>query len=456
MINKIGNDEFEINFNQDWAEELFAVQGETYRGYTFTVVDHDLQESGILAKADLQMMLEFKHGSIGFKQAYKISDNIFRILIPQKALLNNGVGSYQLSLRFDDKILSTRTGKFVIYRNTEFDNGDVNLLFDFEEVKKALEKIEPLILKSDELCKKLEHINKFEDTRQTNEIDRQKAEELRKTKFDEMVKIIEDIDEQGILNYISTVTINDRKMHFVKGNGQSIDIDIPKNQKGGVLTSNANDINIDLNTSDLKVGTDAFSYTRNDGLNLKPTELTAKTLKSTDANIDKLTVQDYLYINADDFICNTYSPTFKQLVIMENGLNSSGTISTQELSANAITTNSLKVDGTTITQVYEKYDYNSDYYIWRTGNIVCIQLRPTVDIGYNLITIPSWARPRAEIKVSCAYHNNNTTLAVWCGNITTSGTFSIDFTTISDSGTIITNRKSGTIQKGVTFTYAVS
>src|SRR5699024_751500 len=184
--------------------------------------------------------------------------------------------------------------------------------------------------------------------------------------------------------------------------------------------------------------------------------LTAKTLKSTDANIDKLTVQDYLYINADDFICNTYSPTFKQLVIMENGLNSSGTISTQELSANAITTNSLKVDGTTITQVYEKYDYNSDYYIWRTGNIVCIQLRPTVDIGYNLITIPSWARPRAEIKVSCAYHNNNTTLAVWCGNITTIGTFSIDFTTISDGCTIITNRKSGTIQKGVTFTYAVS
>ena len=136
-VRQIGNKDIYLKFDDSYIEGLFAVQGETGRSYTFTLVD----EAGrrINASGYTLSMNIFIDEGVSQSSTSGSSDGRFTIPIRQDMLTRYGKADVQLILSDGTDTLGSLVGSMRIERNLNYDNGKgANLLIDFKEIKQNL------------------------------------------------------------------------------------------------------------------------------------------------------------------------------------------------------------------------------------------------------------------------------------------------------------------------------
>lgn len=139
-IQQLGNRDIYLKFDDSYLEGLHAVQGETGRTYTFTLLDGE----GRLVDASpytLTMTVSIK-GGINQSKAKGTSDGKFTVAITPDMIARYGRADVQLTISDNDRTLASLIGNLEIERNISFDDGEgVNLLLDFSKVKQALDSL---------------------------------------------------------------------------------------------------------------------------------------------------------------------------------------------------------------------------------------------------------------------------------------------------------------------------
>ena len=139
-VRQIGNKDIYLKFDDSYIEGLFAVQGETGRTYTFTLLDGE----GRLVDASpytLTMTVSIK-GGINQSKARGTSDGKFTVAITPDMISRYGRADVQLTISDDNRTLASLIGNLEIERNISFDDGEgINLLLDFAKVKQTLDSL---------------------------------------------------------------------------------------------------------------------------------------------------------------------------------------------------------------------------------------------------------------------------------------------------------------------------
>ena len=139
-IQQLGNRDIYLKFDDSYLEGLHAVQGETGRTYTFTLLDGE----GRLVDASpytLTMAVSIK-GGINQSKARGTSDGKFTVAITPDMIARYGRADVQLTISDEDRTLASLIGNLEIERNISFDDGEgVNLLLDFAKVKQTLDSL---------------------------------------------------------------------------------------------------------------------------------------------------------------------------------------------------------------------------------------------------------------------------------------------------------------------------
>lgn len=136
-----GTGDYLVKFDDSYSDGLFAVQGETARTYHFIVTDLNNQAIDT-SNLQLKMNIFVKRTKAGTAPSVRQDDGSFLMTIPQGLILEHDENArYQLFI-IDDKenMLAQKEGPFKIFANRTYDSSSgTNLLFDFEDFKKALD-----------------------------------------------------------------------------------------------------------------------------------------------------------------------------------------------------------------------------------------------------------------------------------------------------------------------------
>ncbi|MDL2310492.1 hypothetical protein LJC13_00770 [Peptostreptococcaceae bacterium OttesenSCG-928-C18] len=139
---------YNVKFTDGYAQQLYAIQGETGRKYEFIPEDINLDDKkdGI----GMRMVISVKDKEVGMIEAEKNEDSTgYVIKIPQNMLLESDKNAkYQLFIGYVGKdeelyeVVGTVAGDFVIYPNINFESKDVaSLLVDLREVMVTMEAV---------------------------------------------------------------------------------------------------------------------------------------------------------------------------------------------------------------------------------------------------------------------------------------------------------------------------
>ena len=449
-----------IKFDKGFVESLYATQGEIGKEYYFTILNENNEiDINIPQNAVLEMTIEMREGVAKFEGTRddNFKPNTFKIVVPQKALQYYGDGKYQIHLKLPDneKYIATRKGNIFIARNMLFDNGDINFFFDFEDILNTLKSVQESYLKiaelqeiSDNHLKQIDEaltqLNKLiadEEERQKAEVSRRLSEEERVAAEQErqkaFIQMTKKLEELGLNKYdecFKEAEVIGTTLKFTRANGSFKNLILPS---GGV--TNYEDLQNKPDLSNL----DKVKNCYNDF-----SQLADGSVKFTTVGGGTKYIDPYKYENLQN------KPDLSNLDKVNSAyMNASFSGGTLKLTRFNGGSNSLDI-GEKIETSFRKV---GNYELSRVGtSATCNILKGTVIANGKLSTfLPSEFRPRTTTNVSIAYHNNKTSIVIYCFKIWTDGEIYCTFTTLGNDGTIITNRDSGTIQENITITFNI-
>ena len=161
IIEKLGQSQYYLTFDEEYRQRLFAVQGEIGRTFVFTLLDKDRKPIlNATGSNTLQMifLIQTQHGN-----SIPVSANIdnaskFAMKIPQRALYYSGYCTYQLSLNEIGsngkiiRILGSKQATMYIEPNINFTAPDgENFFFSFMEFTAKMNLIDALITDQDNI-----------------------------------------------------------------------------------------------------------------------------------------------------------------------------------------------------------------------------------------------------------------------------------------------------------------
>lgn len=269
---------------------------------------------------------------------------------------------------------------------------------------------------------------------------------------------IGEIDTEGITSYVQSAEIQEEeKLIFTRGDKTTFDVPLPKNKTQGQVKSvygGKNKILIDLDLHKLALygnsATALLLYEDNnltlDGVNFQNiSELAVKNLtvsQTLELYSGKLSLQG-LEVSGNTTL--NYVKT--------------GNMSSNNIQATSVDTASLTVNGKKFSPIYSNYKQNSNFEVWRTGNIVTVRIRPPADIRY-LGSLPSWATPSNEISASACYHHTTIGVTIWCFRVLSSGSIKCTRSSFRqlDGGNIeyVANLSTGDIREPLCFSFGMN
>lgn len=269
---------------------------------------------------------------------------------------------------------------------------------------------------------------------------------------------ISEIDTEGITSYIQNAVIQgEEKLIFTRGDKTTFDILLPKNKTQGQVKSvygGKNKILIDLDLHKLALyGSSATAL-----LLYEDNSLTLDGVKFqniSDLAVKNLTVSKTLELYSGKL-------ALKELEVSGNTtLNyvKTGNMSSGNIQATSVDTASLTVSGVKYSPTYSNHTSDSNFEVWRTGNIVTVRIRPPADIRY-LGSLPRWATPSNEVSTSVSYHHTTNGVTIWCFKVLSSGSLKCTRSSLRqlDGGNVeyVANLSTGDIREPLCFSFGVN
>lgn len=269
---------------------------------------------------------------------------------------------------------------------------------------------------------------------------------------------IGEIDTEGITTYLQKAEIQgEDKLVFTRGDKSTVNVLLPKIKTQGQVKSvygGKNKVLMDLDLHKFAL----YGSSSNALLLYEDNTLTldgAKFKNLNDLTVKNLTVTSGLELYSGKLSLNELE------VSGDTALNyvKTGNMSSRNIQATAVDTASLTVNGERYSPTYSNHTTDSNYEVWRTGNIVTVRIRPTADIRY-LGSLPRWATPSNEISASACYHHTTSGVTIWCFRVLSSGSIKCtrsSFRQINGSDAeYVANMTTGDIREPLCFSFGVN